>query len=164
MTDLLEKSQESERALFPLDVSESTQKTGQEKKQVKKKLLHPANSVTEQFDVLLIESIDETLSSLGEPVKNAIYQHLAQSFKMSKNSIPNHIEEFSQILHKIFGLGASRLEIKFMKNLNSKINANIVWKQYEWPLSKWIVMEMSFDDYIRKVRIEYEKQATKNSQ
>jgi hypothetical protein len=162
MTDLFEKSQESERIYFPLDLSTETQESEIQNKQSKKTMLTSSINVTEQFNGLLIEAIDEALASLGEPVKNTLYQHLAQAFKITKKNIPNHIEEFSQILHKIFGLGASRLEIKFMRNLNTKIKANIKWKQYEWPLSKWIVMEMSFEEYIRNIRIEYEKQSTTN--
>jgi hypothetical protein len=32
------------------------------------------SSRQEQFDVFLVEAIDEALTSLGEPVKNALYQ------------------------------------------------------------------------------------------
>ena len=115
----------------------------------------------EKFDQFLGEAIDEALSSLGEPVKNAVYQHLQNDFSIEKNQIPSKIDEFSDIIHKIFGLGASRLEIKFMKNLNSKIEANIRWSQYEWPLSKWIIVDLSFKQFVynarKKYLAEYEK-------
>ena len=58
-------------------------------------------------------------------------------------------------MHKIFGLGASRLEIKFMKNLHSKIKVGIEINGYEWPLSKWIVEDMSFTDYVQRTRENY---------
>jgi hypothetical protein len=109
----------------------------------------------EKFDQLLIEAIDEALSSLGEPVKNAVYQHLQNDFSIEKDKIPSQIEEFSNIIHKIFGLGASRLEIKFMKNLNSKLEIDIKMPEYEWPLSKWIIADLSFTEYVHNAGKNY---------
>jgi hypothetical protein len=109
----------------------------------------------EKFDEFLMESIDEALCSLGEPVKNAVYLHLQNDFGLEKNNITARIEEFSDIMHKIFGLGASRLEIKFLKNLKSKVNVNVQLLEYEWPLSKWIVMDMSFVEYVKSMRKSY---------
>ena len=115
----------------------------------------------EQFDEFLVQAIDEAIISLGEPVKNTLYQHLEEDFDMSKNDIPKRIVEFSEIIHKIFGLGASRLEIKFMKNLCTRIQADTKWPEHEC-LSKWIVMEISFDEYIDKMRKNYVTQTPKN--
>lgn len=112
-------------------------------------------SCQRKFDEFLIEAIDETLSSLGAPVKNAVYFQLENSFSIPKNEIPKQIDEFTDIMHKIFGLGASRLELKFMKNLYSKIKVNIELTEYEWPLSKWIVDDMSFTKYIHNARKNY---------
>jgi hypothetical protein len=115
----------------------------------------------EDFDDVLAETIDETLSALGEPVKNAIYFHLQNNFNMNKNEIPKKINEFSDILQKIFGSGACRLEIKFMKTLHSKINLTVKWPEYETPLSKWIIMDMSFVEYVNSMRHNYEAYAKK---
>jgi hypothetical protein len=109
----------------------------------------------EQFNLYLIEAIDETLTSLGEPVKNTLYSNLESNFGISKKDIPWKISDFSSILHKLFGLGASRLEVKFMKNLNNKIQADIKWIEYEWPLSKWAIMDLSFEEYIFKIREDF---------
>ena len=116
------------------------------------------NPLHEKFDEFLIEAIDEALSSLGEPVKNTVYDHLENDFSIPKNEIPQKLAEFSHIIHKIFGMGASRLEIKFMKNLNSKVKANVQMPEYEWPLSKWIITEMSFKEYVNNIRKDYETQ------
>jgi hypothetical protein len=113
------------------------------------------NSLEQKFDKFLIEAIDEALCSLGEPVKNAVYLHLQNAFGIEKKDIPGKVEEFSDIIHKIFGLGASRLEIKFMKNLNSKIEVDVKMPEHEWPLSKWIVADLSFEIYIFNVRKSY---------
>lgn len=108
-----------------------------------------------KFDEYLIEAIDEALTSLGEPVKNAVYFRLASNFDIPKNEIPSNIDNFSDIMHKIFGLGASRLEIKFMKNLHSKIKVNVELSEYDWPLSKWIISDISFKEYVCNARKNY---------
>jgi hypothetical protein len=107
------------------------------------------------FDDILLETIDETLSSLGEPVKNAVYFHLQTNFNISKNEITKKINEFSNIVQKIFGSGASRLEIKLMKTLHAKIDLNVKWPEYEAPLSKWIVTDMTFIEYVNSMRQNY---------
>jgi len=114
----------------------------------------------EQFDEFLVQAIDEAITSLGEPVKNTVYQHLEVDFCMTKNDIPKRIAEFTEIMHKIFGLGASRLEIKFMKNLCLRIQNDAKWPEHEC-LSKWIVMEVSFEQYIDKMRKNYITQTPK---
>jgi len=108
-----------------------------------------------KFDEYLIEAIDEALTSLGASVRNTIYFQLESNFNMPRNEIPNQIDKFSDIIHKIFGLGACRLEIKFMKNLYSKIKVNVELSDYEWPLSKWIINNVSFNEYVCKARENY---------
>jgi hypothetical protein len=114
-----------------------------------------------EFDDILLETIDETLSSLGEPVKNAVYFHLQTNFCISKNEIPKKIYEFSNIIQKIFGSGAGRLEIKLMKTLHSKINVSVKWPEYEAPLSKWLVVDMTFTEYVNSMRQNYDANAKK---
>ena len=108
-----------------------------------------------KFDEYLSEAIDEALTSLGAPVKNTVYFQLENNFNLPKKEIPKNIEKFSDIIHKIFGLGASRLEIKFMQNLYSKVKVNIELTEYEWPLSRWIICDVSFHEYVSKARTNY---------
>jgi len=112
-------------------------------------------SAERKFNEYLLEAIDEALISLGEAVKNTVYIQLENSFNMPKKEIPMQIDEFTDIIHKIFGLGASRLEIRIMKNLHSKIKVNIEMTQLEWPVSKWIVEEMSFTEYVYNAHKSY---------
>jgi hypothetical protein len=113
-------------------------------------------SKKERFDEFLSQAIDEALSSLGEPVKNSLYQRLEVDFNIQKNEIPEKIEVFSNIIHKIFGLGACRLERKFLKNLNTKVQSSAELPECECSLSNWIVMEVSFEEYVTKIRKNYE--------
>jgi hypothetical protein len=115
-------------------------------------LFDKKNSREERFDEFLFEAIDETLSSLGEPVKNTIYLNLQKDFGIEKNEIPQQIDKFLDIMHLILGLSASRLEAKFLKNLQLKINVGTPLFEYEWPLSKWIIMDPSFKERLSSMR------------
>jgi hypothetical protein len=120
--------------------------------------LPSSNEISKEFDQLLIASIDEALASLGEAVKNSIYLHLQNDFRIKREEIPLKIGEFSDILHKIFGLGAGRLEVKCMKNLNEKVNVRINMPEYQWPISKWIVNDITFQEYVTNARKSFETQ------
>jgi hypothetical protein len=39
--------------------------------------------------------------------------------------------------------------------LNNKIQADIKWPEYRWPLSKWAIMDLSFEEYISKIREDF---------
>jgi len=75
---------------------------------------------TKNFDELLLEAIDEALSSLGESPKTAIYFHVEAKFGISREQIPRRLEDFSSSLEKLFGSGARYLEIMFMRQLSKK--------------------------------------------
>jgi hypothetical protein len=103
-----------------------------------------------KFDDLLIESIDTVLSRLSEPVKNEVYCRLENNFDMERQNIPYEIEEFSQILHRIFGSGAFILEINFMRILYSKC---AVFRDCSIELAE---NEMTFPKYVKKMRKQVE--------
>ena len=73
------------------------------------------------FEQLLVEAIDESLSSLGSSAKHAIYYHLENLFNIKKSEIPFKIEEFTIAIEDIFGEGAQLLEIQMMKCLHQKV-------------------------------------------
>ena len=73
------------------------------------------------FEELLLEAVDEGLSSLGDSPKQAIYFYLEKTFKIKKMDIPNKIDEFANAIEKIFGYGAKHLEIQIMKRLYEKV-------------------------------------------
>ena len=73
------------------------------------------------FANLLVDAIDETLNSLGESVKQSIYFHVENEFKVARKDMPENLEEFQEGLEKIFGAGARFIEILIMRNLHMKI-------------------------------------------
>ena len=112
---------------------------------------------SKQFDNFLIESIDETLSLLGISVKNELYLRLEVNFNMEKNDIPQRLEEFLFILHRIFNLGASRLEVKFLKNLDEKIPGGSKCIVANCSVSNWIEKDISFIKSINNKRQDFLK-------
>jgi hypothetical protein len=124
--------------------------------------LNLTDEFSKEFDKLLLESIDEALASLGEAVKNSIYSHLQNDFNIKRDEIPNKICDFSNILHKIFGMGAGRLEVKCMKNICDKVKVSIAWPEYEWPMSKWIVADLTFYEYVENAKKNYLTDREKN--
>ena len=74
----------------------------------------------EDFDKLLLEAVDEGLSSMGESSKQAIYFHLERGFNIKRQEIPCKIKAFEQSIEKIFGLGANFLEALIMKRIHEK--------------------------------------------
>ena len=76
---------------------------------------------TREFDKLLVSAIDEALNSLGASVKQSVYFHIENKFKVPREKIPKNLGEFQVGLEKIFGVGAQFIEILIMKNLHIKI-------------------------------------------
>jgi len=101
-----------------------------------------------RFDKLLLEAVDEGLSSLGESSKQAIYFHLAKSFNVKRNAIPLEIEEFAEAIERIFGLGANFLEVLIMKRLHEKTGV-----VFDWNESKKFV----FAEYVMAAKINFEE-------
>jgi hypothetical protein len=116
---------------------------------------HLKETPTEQFNTFLIEAIDESLILLGEPVKNEFYLQLELKFNIKKTDIPLRLEEFSDILHKVFGLGASRLEVKFLRKLDLKIPSGSKCIDADCSVSTWIEKEKSLIKTINTKRQDF---------
>ena len=104
-----------------------------------------------KFATILIDSIDEALSSLGQNVKVSIYFHLENKFSVPKEDIPDRIEDFSNALEQIFGQASKQLEILIIKHLHQKINLN-----YKWTGPNWLVPNLTFEKYVKLARLSVE--------
>jgi hypothetical protein len=109
----------------------------------------------EDLDVIILETIDEVLSLLGESPKAQIFYYLLRDFGINRKEIPNNLADFSSALRKLLGVGAKLLEINFMKKLNTKIKA--VQERSE---PDWLVPELTFESYVKlkKRRIQQTKE------
>ena len=107
-----------------------------------------------KFDKVLLESIDEALISLGETVKTSIYFHLQQTFFITRHEIPYRIDDFSDAIEQIFGLGARHLELLIMKKLHEKNGC-----LYKWEGPNWLVPDLTFRRYVELARLSCEESA-----
>ena len=111
-----------------------------------------AKTKTEQeFAALLIDSVDEAFSTLGQNVKASLYFHLETKFAVPKQDIPDRISDFTFALQQIFGLAAKSLEILIMQCLNRKVQCN-----YKWHGPKWLVPDLTFEKYVKLLQLALE--------
>jgi hypothetical protein len=73
------------------------------------------------FDVIVLESVEEVFSCLGNSCKKAIYHYLEFECAMPRSEIPNRGQEFSNALQNLLGPGAGLIEIEIMKKLSGKV-------------------------------------------
>ena len=76
---------------------------------------------SDSFSKLFLAAVDESLLSLGNSSKQAVFFHLEASFNIKKENIPSNLTGFSKALEGIFGSGASYLEELIAKRLHEKL-------------------------------------------
>ena len=77
---------------------------------------------------------------------------------IKKSEIPFRISDFQNALEKIFGVGTRMLEILFIKNLHNQIKI-----EFKKDLPSWVVPDITFQEYIRLVRMAYENSSERTS-
>ncbi len=107
------------------------------------------------FDKLLLEAVDEGLSSLRGSPKQAIYFHLEKRFNIKKQKIPSETEAFADGIEKIFGLRANLFEILIIKRLYEKIGGVFKWDEStDFTFAKYVaVAKRSFLEKKRSEKI-----------
>lgn len=106
------------------------------------------------FEKMLLEAVDEQLTSLGESSKQALYFHLEKGFNIKKQEIPRKTEAFVDAMEKIFGQGADYLEILIMKRLHSKIGLEV----------KLSTPNLTFTEYVEAAKRCYSQDRTVDRQ
>jgi hypothetical protein len=105
---------------------------------------------TGEFDKLLANAIDEALNSLGESVKQSIYFHIENNFKLTRDEIPENLVEFQGGLEKIFGAGAQYIEILIMKNLHKKIGRPLKLENKQLEFIEYV--DAAKEGFLKKTR------------
>lgn len=78
-----------------------------------------------EFDEILLEAVDRTLSALGESVKEALYFHLETKFSIKGEIVCRDPSVFSNGLRKIFGPGAKFIEKTIIEFLHRKTECEL---------------------------------------
>ena len=105
------------------------------------------------FEKLLLEAVDDGLSSLCGSSKQVIYSLLEKTFNIKRQEIPSKIEEFADAIEKIFGFGAKPIETLIMERLNEKVGLVIKYRQE--------LRELVFTEYIMAARQSFWKKENK---
>ena len=88
---------------------------------------HPLQSMTVQLSDLLVQSVDEVVVDLlGHRVRTAFYECLQRQRGLSKEGVPEHLEEFQRFLHETFGKGGETLTRCIMKRFSEKLGWSYV--------------------------------------
>jgi hypothetical protein len=102
-----------------------------------------------EFDVLLLEAIDEAFLSVSPSSKELIHEAI-EKVGIKKPMIPKDINLFSSTLFTIFGVGAKFLEILIMKKLQEKVN---LYEQWTEPV--WFSPTLTFCEFVKTKRTHF---------
>ena len=104
----------------------------------------------DEFNLVMLEAVDEALSFLGESAKRAIYYHLEEKFKIRREEIPIKIDDFAEAIEKIFGIGAKIIEMQVMKSLYKRIRHNFKYVPKEKDLLFTAYLKAVKNHFVRK--------------
>lgn len=93
------------------------------------------------FERLLLDSIDEALSSTEEKLEKETYAQ-SENLGVPRLEIPRNIGMFTRVIEKVFGTAADDLELLILKKLHEKNG---------WPFIKIDFDEMTFADQVERV-------------
>ncbi len=91
------------------------------------------------FQKTVYESIDKTLSALGEQIKNCFYTALEKNYGIKRQEVGLKTTTFTAAIENLFGSSAKILEIKIIQNIN---------RQVEGFTYRPKNGEFSFEDYL----------------
>jgi hypothetical protein len=91
-----------------------------------------------RFEVTMAEAIDESLATFENLNKQEIYFFLENVFKIRREEIASNIENFTDALNQMFGIGARLIEIKIIQAVHKKIpefiftprGSAVIFKEY----------------------------------
>jgi hypothetical protein len=75
----------------------------------------------DEFNITIVETVDESLSSFCNLNKEAVYLRLENTFNIKKQEIPSRLEAFADAIEQIFGVGAKLIEIRMIGALHKKL-------------------------------------------
>jgi hypothetical protein len=79
------------------------------------------------FDSILIESIDGTISSiLGRRILESAYGFMAKDCGITKEHIPDRLDEFDDALVKMFGVGGTTIGRAIARRLYAQLGLEFI--------------------------------------
>ena len=104
----------------------------------------------DEFNLIMLEAVDEALSFLGESAKRAIYYHLEEKFKIRREEIPVKIDDFAEAIEEIFEMGAKIIEMQIMKILYKRVGRSFKYVPEEKDLLFTAYLKAVKNRFVRK--------------
>ena len=98
----------------------------------------------EEFKVVIIETVDESLASFSNLDKQAVYFQLEKTYNIKKEEIPCKMDSFADAIEEMFGIGAKLVEMRIIKALHKRIPEFVFF-----PIER----EIGFKEYVASLRI-----------
>jgi ribulose kinase len=98
------------------------------------------------FEQLLLSSIDESISNLGESCRALLYTYLAAALSLKREQIPKRFEDFTTAIKDIFKLGSKVIDGLVLKTLCDKLNV-------DYSLIKDMGLEAAIEEIKRRSSI-----------
>jgi hypothetical protein len=97
------------------------------------------HAATSELDRLLVESVDESFAAiLGEIPKKTLFDLLEKNRAITKNRIPEKLNEFTTAMDTVFGTTTSKvLESLIVKGLYSKLALTYI-ERPDWRLLDYL--------------------------
>ena len=102
--------------------------------------LYPNGQKTgeDKFKTIMIEAVDESFSSLCNSDKEVIYSYLERNYEIVKKQIPRRIEDFTNAIEQMFGIGAKLIKMRIIEAIHKRIKdfafipgkGNIYFREY----------------------------------
>jgi hypothetical protein len=90
-------------------------------------ILQPPETQTEtpvqSVDNVIAEAVSESLSSFGPAFKQAVCGQLEQTYRIKQTEIPERINEFTNAIEAMFGIGAKIIELRIIEAIHNKMPA-----------------------------------------
>jgi len=100
---------------------------------------HHATASEREFDRVLIESLDEsTAAVLGEIAKKSIYEILEKNYAITRNRVPERLNELTSAFEAMFGAASSKTIVRtIVKRLYTKLGLTFV-EMPDWRLPDYV--------------------------
>jgi hypothetical protein len=79
-------------------------------------------SSKDSWSLSLLRFLDNGLDAFGESTKRVVYWNFETSTHLSRNQIPEHLDEFARSLDAMFGAGAGSIKRRIAKEISDSLN------------------------------------------
>ncbi len=90
-----------------------------------------------RFDQIVLEAVDEALSTFGESCKQAIYHYAETRHQTKREEICNKTEAFDNALKDLFGTGAELISQSTAKSIYERLGLSFK-EQSGWRLVDYL--------------------------